>query len=566
MKVVSRLLAAVMVACLMVPLLSSPILAAIDINSMTIKPSSGPVGTEVYLEGEGDDDDDDDDGYVYFEIDPEGDEWIEITDAEDWDWDEIEYGDPEDPDYYFEYVTSEFKIPECIGGTHGIAIVTDDLGSTTDYDEVYDNRASSSAIKEFTVIPTIELVSDDEEGPAGTEVEVKGTGFGYREDITIYFDGEEVELVAAIRANDVGTWTGKFIVPATSQGSHDITAGGDDTDEDDVDEAEFEVTPGISITPTSGLVGSQFTVKGSGFDASEKSIEILFDGKAIKTGVSADSDGVFQTTVTVPAAAEGDHKIDAKGQTTTSSKVDDRTFEVESQLLVEPLTGNVGTEVTVTGTGLPASTAVTVSYDGTTKGTGTTTADGTLSGISFTATHTQTTHTADHPIVAMFGSTSLTETFVMESTPPAKPTPRTPLSGTRLGIIGKQTPTLTWSVVDDPSGVTYGLQISATPDFSQILISKSGMVAQGTAIVVASTGPEMSYSLTEVEALPYGTYYWRVKAIDGAMNDSGWSASSTFKAGLLPSWALIVIIVLAAVLIAALIYVLIIRDRVGLYD
>jgi hypothetical protein len=77
------------------------------------------------------------------------------------------------------------------------------------------------------------------------------------------------------------------------------------------------------------------------------------------------------------------------------------------------------------------------------------------------------------------------------------------------------------------------------------------MVAQGSAIVVASTGPEVSYALTDAEALPYGTYYWRVKAVDGALNDSGWSASSTFKAGLLPTWALIVIIVLAAVLIGA---------------
>jgi hypothetical protein len=166
----------------------------------------------------------------------------------------------------------------------------------------------------------------------------------------------------------------------------------------------------------------------------------------------------------------------------------------------------------------------------------------------------------------MFDSTTLTETFVMESTAPGKPVPRTPVSGTRIGFLGKQTPTLTWSVVDDPSGVSYALQISTTSDFSQILISKSNLVAQGSAIIVSSAGTEMTYTLSDAEALPFGTYYWRVKAVDGAMNDSGWSASNTFKAGLLPTWALIVIIVLAAVLIGALIYVLVIRDRVGLYD
>ena len=120
--------------------------------------------------------------------------------------------------------------------------------------------------------------------------------------------------------------------------------------------------------------------------------------------------------------------------------------------------------------------------------------------------------------------------------------------------------------MDDPSGVTYALQISATADFSQVLVSKTGLQAQGSALIVSSAGPEMSYTLTDSEALPFGTYYWRVKAVDGALNDSGWSGSSTFKAGLLPTWALIVVIVLAVVLIGALVYVLIIRDRVGLYD
>ncbi len=375
-----------------------------------------------------------------------------------------------------------------------------------------------------------------------------------------------MELVETITANDVGTWTGKFVVPPASQGDHDITADGSYTDEDDVDAATFTVTPGISVSPAKGKVGSEVVVKGSGFRESERDIEILFDSRSVKSGITADSDGIFQTTVIVPNAAMGTHDIGAKGQYTSSGSVDEVEFEVEPTITIEPLSGNVGTEITVSAAGLPANSAVTVTYDTTTKGTGTTSSDGTLAAITFAATHTQTTHTADHQVCVVFDSTTLTEIFVMESTAPAKPTLRSPLSGTRIGLLGKQTPTLSWSVTEDPSGVNYGLQISTTPDFSQILISKSGLVAQGSAIIVSSSGPEMTYTLSEAEALPFGTYYWRVKAVDGAMNDSGWSASNTFKSGLLPTWALIVVIVLAAVLVAALIYVLIIRDRVGLYD
>ncbi|MBN1151765.1 MAG: hypothetical protein JXA58_01015 [Dehalococcoidia bacterium] len=561
MKVVSRLFAALMAAALVVPAMAVPLMAAVDINSMNIRPStSGPVGTEIYLEGEADYDDE---GYVYFELDPEEDDWIEVTDAEDWDWDSFVVGTPPDEEEYYEYMTSEFEIPECIGGTHGIAIVEDDLGSSTDYDEVYDNRATT--IKEFTVIPTIIVVSDDE-GPAGTEVEVEGTGFGYEEDITIYFDGDEVDLVSSITANTRGSWSGSFVVPAASQGDHDITADGDYTDESDVDAATFTVTPGISVEPTSGKVGSEFVVKGSGFRESERDIEILFDSDSIKSGITANSNGTFEAVVVVPAAPMGTHEISAEGQYTTSGSIDEVEFEVEPVITIEPLEGNVGTEIQVSAAGLPSNAAVTVSYDGVTKGTGTTSSNGTLATITFSATHTQPTHAANHEVSVVFDSTTLTETFVMESTAPAKPTPRTPVDGTRIGLLGKQTPTLSWSVVDDPSGITYGLQISSTPDFSQILISKSGLVAQGSAIIVSSSGPEMTYTLSEAEALPFGTYYWKVKAIDGAMNDSGWTASSSFKSGLLPTWALIVIIVLAAVLVGALIYVLIIRDRVGLYD
>jgi len=555
-----------MIAALVLPLAASPILAAVAITSVSISRSSGPVGTEVYLTGTANDDDN---GYVYFALQTDYDDdqtdWVRVLTNSGWVWDSYETGTPPNTTTYYEYQTPEFDIPECVGGSHRIYVVKSNLNTPADYDDVYAARASSSSYKDFTVTPRIVLLSDDE-GSAGAEVEVKGTGFGYREDITIYFDSEEVDLVGTIKANDVGTWTGKFIVPAASQGSHDISAGGSYTDEDDVTVAKFTVEPGITITPTKGAVGSEFTVKGSGFRANEQNVEILFAGKAAKTGIKADADGVFETKVIVPAAPLGEQEVGARGQNTTLASVEKRIFEVQSKIFVEPLSGNVGTQIEVSGAGLPASTAVTVTYDGVTKGTGTTSSEGTLAAITFAATHTQTTHTSDHPVAVMYGTTTLTETFVMESTAPAKPTPRTPLSGTRIGLLGKQSPTLTWSVVDDPSGVTYGLQISATPDFSQILISKSGLVAQGSAIIVSSSGPEMSYTLSATEALPFGTYYWRVKAIDGAMNDSGWSASSTFKSGLLPTWALIIIIVLAAVLIGALIYVLIIRDRVGLYD
>jgi hypothetical protein len=128
----------------------------------------------------------------------------------------------------------------------------------------------------------------------------------------------------------------------------------------------------------------------------------------------------------------------------------------------------------------------------------------------------------------------------MESDPPPTPTLISPANESRVGFIGKVAPTFEWSNVTDPSGVSYNLQIATSESFTKGVITK--------------TLSEASYTLTSGEALPYGTYYWRVKAVDGAQNEGSWSAPYSFKAGLLPLWAFIVIIVLIVALIAGLVY------------
>ncbi len=553
MRVVSRLLAAFLIAALVVPAVATPAAAAQNASTLNVVPTTGPVGTEVDAWGRTGTNNSSR-GWIYFEVDPGRNTWVRVLTNSIGNWsffpvykvvDDVQVID------YYNYESESFEVPDSIGGISRIAIVTSDLGSTATTSQVTTHKAPAP-FRNFTVIPQIIIESEDE-GPAGTEVEVSGTGFGYREDITIYFDGDEVELLDDIRANDFGSWTGSFLVPLASQGMHDITASGNDTDEADVIPAEFEVTPGISIEPNEGTVGSVFTVLGNGFAANETGIEILFNTVAVTTGLSANVDGVFTADVTVPTAAMGEHSVGARGNTTSAASVQTVTFEVQPELIVTPLSGYVGTEVEVTATGLPATTTVTVTYSGITMGTGTTTANGTLAPILFEATHPQAVHTPQQPITITFNAATLEEIFEMDSTPPPTPTPVEPPTGTRIGFVGRQTPTLEWTQVEDPSGVSYNLQISATADFTQILISKAGLETT-------------SYTLTEEEALPYGTYYWRVKAIDGAMNESDWSESSNFTSGLLPLWALITIGVLALILIAALIYVLIIRDRVGLYD
>jgi hypothetical protein len=117
-----------------------------------------------------------------------------------------------------------------------------------------------------------------------------------------------------------------------------------------------------------------------------------------------------------------------------------------------------------------------------------------------------------------------------------------PANGSRVGFIGKQALTFQWTVVTESSGVSYKLQITSDPSFVNLTIPEvSGLT-------------ETSYTLPQGQALPYGTYYWRVKAIDSAQNGSGWTAPHSFQVGLMPLWTFIVIVVVIGMLVAALVY------------
>jgi len=148
--------------------------------------------------------------------------------------------------------------------------------------------------------------------------------------------------------------------------------------------------------------------------------------------------------------------------------------------------------------------------------------------------------------------------FKMESEPPPIPQLVSPANRSRMGFMGTVAPTFEWSEVSDDSGVRYSLQIATSPNvvasggFADPIVSVSGLV-------------ETSYPLNETQALPLGTYYWIVQAVDGAENESGWTAARSFRAGLLPLWAFILIIVAIVVLLVALIRALVIK-RTIYYD
>jgi len=126
--------------------------------------------------------------------------------------------------------------------------------------------------------------------------------------------------------------------------------------------------------------------------------------------------------------------------------------------------------------------------------------------------------------------------------PPAPPTPALMLP--EIDIKADAEVYFDWEDVTSLSPpITYRLQVASDKNFTSMVLEKEGLA-------------KSEYTLTEEEKLAAvkkeAPYYWRVKAIDGAANDSGWSTPGSFYVGFhfaLPGWAIYILIVLGVLVI-----------------
>jgi hypothetical protein len=150
-----------------------------------------------------------------------------------------------------------------------------------------------------------------------------------------------------------------------------------------------------------------------------------------------------------------------------------------------------------------------------------------------------------HNVIASdAGGASASGVFTMETTAPSLPQIISPEDGSRVGFFDRAAPTFKWADVSDPSGVYYSLQVSSDQsDFATAVLDKENLVGS-------------KYTLTDNETLLRGKYYWRIKAVDGAGNDSGWTTPILVKIGIMPLWAFIIIAVVATAIIGRLYFLM----------
>jgi len=421
----------------------------------------------------------------------------------------------------------DFIIPASTGGVHKITA---------------SNAEGNSAEAEFEVVSelTLNLASA---GPMEL-LTARGTGFGYRSKVNITFGAL---TVATAKTGDYGNFEIEFNVPDIQPNTYDIKA----QDElGNIDIAKFTVTAGVNLSETTEAVGSQLTVKGSGFIPNGP-VDIKYDEQVVATAV-ADNNGAFTVTFDVPPSEGGNHVITVSDGTTTKQLV----FAVESEAPQKPAllvpSNNTSTRATVhfdwhdvTDPSLPVVYDLQIAADenflslvlvkeGLAESVYSLTEEETL----FTIAETTTYFWRVKAIDAARNESLWSDPWSFLVNPPPAPLLLIPLSDSKSGMPVQ----FNWQAVSSLSlPITYTLQLATDLDFSSVIFEKAELTAS-------------DFTLNEEEGLELEgeiAYFWRVKALDAANNESAWSDPSSFyidTSSGFPGWAIFTLIGIAVII------------------
>ena len=349
-------------------------------------------------------------------------------------------------------------------------------------------------------------------GPVGTEVTISGSGFDANNDIHIYYDDNLAKISST---DESGIFSYTYTIPAGYYGGHTIKA------EDVVGHsatAVFTVLQRLVLSTYEGYVGDTVLLDGTGFDAN-KGITVLYNSAAVITFpalVATDEMGNFSTGFLIPPlggpagaklveVSDGIHNDVANIIVAADTSISPETSQDSP--------GYVGMTLTVNGFGYKTLAPVTITYasDPVELAVATTTADGTFrADITIPASPA-----GSHTITVSDGSTTRQFAFWIEGDGPPAPSLLAPPPGTTI----EQPVGFHWQAVNDPSGVSYTLQVATDSSFSALLVNVEGL-----------PGPSHTLDLAELPSDSEGLY-WRVKAIDGAGNEGDWSAAASFSVG-----------------------------------
>ena len=525
----------IVLSLLLVALPASPAQAAREI---TLDPEEGSIGDRIEIGGEGFNKSTEDyDRYATIYFSSEEASTLDDIDDEVNTYEVVKDGLWLDEDGAFE---TTFTVPDELNDGDD----DEDVVSGTYYVYVcHYGYPDIRAVADF-VVTGGEIEIDPEEGPVATEVEITGTDFSSDKDITIEYDGDDVDIENGDDETDNdGEFTSYILIPESTAGDHTITV----TVSGSEVEAEFTVETEIILSPTSGEAGTEVTVSGTGFGRRNE-VLIYFNSAGMAT-VTADSGGSFDATFNVPELDAGIYDVEAEDE---DENLDKAKFTITvpsspapapapaptpspapspapspTNVNIKPTSGQIGTYVSISGTGFEPDGEVSIEYDD--KELTTVPTDN--YGLFLSVFEIPTSKSGDHTITISDGTNTEELTFTVESVPPPVPAPLLPA----MGVETKLPVSFDWrDVTADSPPVTYTLQIATGKDFSasSIVLEKKGLT-------------KSEYTVTEGEAIELigqeAPYYWRIRAIDAASSEGDWTGAGEFYVSTsfsLPSWVI----------------------------
>jgi|GEM_PF-1052153 len=185
---------------------------------------------------------------------------------------------------------------------------------------------------------------DPTSGPVGTEIAVAIPGWVALEVINPVTVGGET-ATHTLTVDGGGNISGSIFVPALAPGDKDIVITGATSGEQTFADA-FTVTVTATFNPTSGAVGTEIAVTGTGWVALEVINPVTVGGEAATHTLTVDGGGNLSGTITVPAGLIPDtYSIVITGASSGEQTFADA-FEVTPYF--DPTSGPVGTEIAVT--------------------------------------------------------------------------------------------------------------------------------------------------------------------------------------------------------------------------
>jgi len=384
---------------------------------------------------------------------------------------------------------------------------------------------------------------------------ITGSSFAASQPITIQFDGTTVIIEEGSTSTDAsGNFASTILIPESKAGLHDITA----TVASYSATTQCTVEPDIILFPQSGEVGDSVSISGTGFARRPAIADVYFNNTFLQQ-VQTDTLGSFY----IPAfeipdldLTQGSYNIEAEDgdenlataaftlnaitpttmpPTTTPPTTTTPPPPDETDLSISTSGDTIGSLVGIGGAGFTPNGTAVLSYDGEEVATTTIEPNG-----SFLVTfQVPPSSGGDHIITVTDGINTAQVTYAVETTPPSTPPPLLPGMGAKVNSPVE----FDWeNVADNSPPVTYTLQVSSDSGFS------------ATSIILEKTDLEVSgYTFTEQEELALAgketPYYWRIKAIDAASNESSWSGLGEFYVSppfSFPTWAIIVLSILGA--------------------